>query len=118
MPHSHDLLLHLRWRRPDTRAAAVVLVLCICIQPMGTEQQALDPREFVCKWRNVMARVMGLNNWSDDIKGRVLVVCAILVERIACAASSAWPCHPPAPSPHTHSSVNTDEQHSCMRRTS
>lgn len=43
-------------------------------QPMGTEQQALNPREFVCKWRGVMARVVALNNWDSDIKGRLFVV--------------------------------------------
>jgi hypothetical protein len=50
-------------------APAVPLLL----QPMNTEPQAYSIREFVCKWRVLMSRVMALPNFEDDIKGRIFV---------------------------------------------
>ncbi|WIA18743.1 hypothetical protein OEZ85_003433 [Tetradesmus obliquus] len=42
-------------------------------QPMGTEPQAYNVKEFVCKWRSLVSRVKSVNNWEEDIKGRVFI---------------------------------------------
>jgi hypothetical protein len=44
------------------------------LQPMNTEPQAFNIQEFVCKWRVLVSRVMGLYNFEDDIKGRIFLV--------------------------------------------
>jgi hypothetical protein len=36
----------------------------------GTEPQAYNVKEFVCKWRSLVSRVLSLSNWEEDIKGR------------------------------------------------
>jgi hypothetical protein len=40
---------------------------------MNTEPQAYSIREFVCKWRVLMSRVMALPNFEEDIKGRIFL---------------------------------------------
>lgn len=49
-------------------------VLCWMLQPMNTEPQAYNIKEFVCKWRVLVSRVMGLHNYEEDIKGRIFLV--------------------------------------------
>lgn len=41
---------------------------------MNTEPQAFNIQEFVCKWRVLTSRIMGLYNYEDDIKGRIFLV--------------------------------------------
>jgi hypothetical protein len=40
---------------------------------MNTEPQAFNVREFTCKWRVLMSRVLAMPNFESDIKGRVFV---------------------------------------------
>lgn len=40
---------------------------------MNTEPQAYNIKEFVCKWRVLMARVLAIPNFWDDIKDRIFV---------------------------------------------
>lgn len=40
---------------------------------MNTEPQAYNVNEFVCKWRVLMSRVLGLPNFASDIKDRIFV---------------------------------------------
>jgi hypothetical protein len=40
---------------------------------MNTEPQAFNIKEYVCKWRVLMSRVLAIPNFWEDIKDRVFV---------------------------------------------
>jgi hypothetical protein len=37
-------------------------------QPMDTEPQSYNVKEFICKWRTTMSRVKAIPNFWDDIQ--------------------------------------------------
>lgn len=41
---------------------------------MNTEPQALNIKEFVCKWRFLMNRVLAIPNFQEDLRDRIFVV--------------------------------------------